>query len=67
MYNGNAEFDDVSFAKHYVRSGPKTVFSVIKCEAGKSECVVGIYVMCSSVLAMNRQSQKTIIMGSLGE
>ena len=31
-------------------TGPKIVFSDTKCAVGNSECVVGIYLMCSSIL-----------------
>jgi len=32
-----------------VMAGPKIVFLDTKCAVGNSECVVGIYLMCSSI------------------
>ena len=38
------------------KSRPKILFSDTKCAVGNSECVVGIRLMCSSILVMNEIS-----------
>ena len=37
--------------RHRLTAGPNTVFSDTKCAVGNSECVVGIYLMCSSIVS----------------